>query len=130
MKKKIITAPGLPRPLGIYSQAVKVEGNQFLFISGTTARDGQGNIVGKGDPIAQTRQVLENIKKILDAAGGTFENIVKVTVFVTDMRHFKDIHQVRAEYFKKDFPASTLVQVNSLASPELLIEMEAVAVLD
>ena len=130
MEKKVITAPGLPKPLGVYSQAVKVRANQFLFVSGTTARDEQGNIVGKGDPRAQTRQVLENIKKILDEAGGTFESIVKVTVFITDMRHFREIHEVRAEYFKKDFPASALVQVSALASPDLLIEMEAVAVLN
>ncbi len=129
MKKNIITAEGLSKPLGIYSQAVKAEGNRLLFISGTTARDKDGNIVGKGDMKAQTRQVLENMKKILNAAGATFDNIVKVTVFITDMRRFSEIHEVRAQYFKKDFPASTLVQVSALASPDLMIEIEAVAVL-
>ncbi len=130
MKKEIITAEGLCQPLGIYSPAVRARGNQFLFISGTTARDKEGNIVGRGDVKIQTRQILENMKKILDQAGATFDNIVKVTVFITDMRHFKEIHEIRAEYFQKDFPASTLVQVSSLSSPELLIEMEAIAVLD
>jgi 2-iminobutanoate/2-iminopropanoate deaminase len=130
MRKEIVKAEGLCQPLGIYSHAVKARGNQLLFISGTTARDGEGNIVGRGDIKAQTRQILENMKKILEKAGATFDNIVKVTVFVTDMRHFKEIHEIRSQYFKKDFPASTLVQVSSLSSPELLIEIEAIAVLD
>ncbi len=130
MNKEIVTAKGLSRPLGIYSHAVKAKGNQFLFISGITARDQEGKIVGKGDIKTQTQQVLENMKKVLDTAGATFDNIVKVTVFITDMRNFQEIHEVRARYFKKDFPASTLVQVTSLASPDLLIEIEAIAVLD
>lgn len=130
MRKNIVTSEELCQPLGIYSHAVKAQGNQLLFISGTTARDKEGNVVGKGDVKAQTRQILENMKKILEKAGATFDNIVKVTVFVTDMRHFKEIHEIRAKYFQKDFPASILVQVSSLSSPELLIEMEAVAVLD
>lgn len=130
MKKVIITPKGLSQPLGVYSHAVKAQGNQLLFISGSTARDEKGNVVGKGDIKAQTRQVLENMKKVLDEVGATFDNIVKVTVYITDMRNFKEIHEVRAKYFKKDFPASTLVQVSSLHSPDILIEIEAVAVLD
>ena len=130
MKKEIITPEGLCKPLGIYSHAVKAQGSKFLFISGTTARDKDGNVVGKGDIKAQTRQILENMKKVLDQVGATFDNIVKVTVFITDMANFKEIHEVRAKYFKKDFPASTLVQVSSLYSPDILIEIEAIAVLD
>ncbi len=130
MKKEIITPAGLAKSLGIYSHAVKAQGNQLLFISGTTARDKDGNIVGKGDIKAQTKQILENMKKVLDQVGATFDNIVKVTVFITDMGNFKEIHEVRAKYFKKDFPASTLVQVSSLYTPDILIEMEAIAVLD
>jgi len=86
--------------------------------------------VGKGDMKAQTCQVLENIKAILERAGANFDQIVKVTVYVTDMSRFKEIHEVRAQYFRKDYPASTLVQVSGLVSPEMLIEIEAVAVLD
>ncbi len=130
MKKEIIVSDKLSKPLGIYSQAVKAEGNRLLFISGMTARDKDGNIVGKGDMRAQTRQVLENIKAVLEKAGATFDQIVKVTVYITDMSRFKEIHEVRAQYFKKDYPASTMVQVSGLVSPEMLIEIDAVAVLD
>jgi 2-iminobutanoate/2-iminopropanoate deaminase len=130
MKKEIITSENLSKPLGIYSHAVKITGNQLLFISGITARDKNGNLVGKGDMKLQTQQVLENMKVILDRAGVTFDNIVKVTVFVTDLSRFKDIHDVRAKYFKKDYPASTLVQVSRLVHEDMLIEIEAIAVID
>jgi len=130
MKKEVIISGNLSKPLGIYSHAVKVKGNQLLFISGITARDKNGNIVGKGDIKAQTQQILENMKVILDRVRATFDNIVKVTVFVTDISHLKEIHEVRAKYFKRDYPASTLVQVSRLVSPDMLIEIEAIAVLD
>jgi 2-iminobutanoate/2-iminopropanoate deaminase len=130
MKKEIIIPEGLSQPLGIYSEAVKVKGNHLLFISGITARDQTGAIVGKGNMKRQTEQVLENMKRVLDAAGATFDNIVKVTVFVTDLSHFKEIHEVRAKYFKRDYPASTLVQVSRLVHEDMLIEIEAIAVLD
>jgi 2-iminobutanoate/2-iminopropanoate deaminase len=96
MKKEIIIPEGLSQPLGIYSEAVKVKGNDLLFISGITARDETGAIVGKGNMKKQTEQVLENMKRILDSVGATFDSIVKVTVFVTDLSHFKEIHEVRA----------------------------------
>ncbi len=130
MKKEIITSEKLRKPHGIYSNAVKVKANHLLFIKGTTARDKEGNIVGKGNIKAQTRQIFENIKIILEAAGGTFDHIVKMTLFVTDINQFKEIHEVRAEYFKKDYPASTMVQVSRLAAEDLLIEIEAIAALD
>jgi len=130
MNKEIITSEKLSKPLGIYSQAMKAEGNRLLFISGMTARDKNGDIVGKGDMKAQTRQVLENIKAVLEKASATFDQIVKVTVFITDMSRFQEIHEVRAQYFKKDYPASTMVQVSGLVSPDMLIEIEAIALLD
>jgi reactive intermediate/imine deaminase len=130
MKKEIIVSEKLSKPLGIYSEAVMAEGQRMLFISGMTARDKEGNIVGKGDMKAQTRQVMENIKAVLEKVGATFDQIVKVSVFITDMSRFKEIHEVRAQYFKQDYPASTMVQVSGLVSPELLIEIEAIAVLD
>jgi len=130
MEKEIITTEALGKPLGIYSHAVRVEGNELLFISGITARDKNGNIVGKGDMKLQTQQVLENMKIVLAQAGATFDHVVKVTVFVTDLSRFKDIHEVRARYFKKEYPASTLVQVSRLVDEDMLIEIEAIAVLD
>jgi len=130
MEKEIITSEKLRKPHGIYSHAVKVKANNLLFIKGTTARDRDGNIVGKGDVKAQTRQIFENMKIILETAGATFDNIVKMTLFVIDINQFKEIHEVRAEYFKQDYPASTMVQVSRLASEGLLIEIEAIAALD
>ena len=130
MKKHAIISPRLSKPVGVFSHAVKAEGKQYLFISGVTARDANGNPVGKGDMRAQTKQVLENMKIILEDAGATFDNVVRVTVYVTDLKNCKDIHEVRAQYFKKDFPASTLVQVAGLLHKDLLIEIEAIAVLD
>jgi reactive intermediate/imine deaminase len=92
------------------------------------ARNGAGETVGPGDIRVQTRQVLENVKAVLEAAGATMDDIVKVTVFVIDVTQLAAIHEVRAEYFKRDYPASTLVEVNSLVSPDLMIEIEAIAV--
>ena len=120
----------LSKPVGVFSHAVKAEGKQYLFISGLTARDINGNPVGKGDIRTQTKEILENMKIILDEAGATFENVVRVTVYVTDLKNFKDIHEVRSEYFKNNLPASTLVQVSGLVHKEFLIEIEAIAVLD
>lgn len=115
--------------MGFFSHAVKAEGKQFLFISGLTARDINGNVVGKGDMRAQTRQILENMKIILEEAEASFDQIVRVTVYVTDLKYFKEIHEVRAEYFKGDLPASTLVQVSRLVNEDCMIEIDAIAVL-
>ena len=83
--------------------------------------------VGIGDIEAQTRQVLDNLARVLANVGGRLDDIVKVTVFVTDMAHLDQIHRVRAEYFTPPYPASTLVEVSRLVRPEYLIEIDAVA---
>ncbi len=85
--------------------------------------------MGKGDMKVQTKQILENMKIILEEAEASFDQIVKLTVYVTDMKHFKEIHEVRPQYFKGDLPASTLVQVSRLVNENCLIEINAVAVL-
>ena len=126
MAKQILTSPKLPATRGIFSHGTR-HGNT-VYVSGQVAIDGQGNIVGVGDIKAQTRQVLENIKAVLDQAGATMDDIVKVTVFITDMSQFSEIHEVRAQYFTGTYPASTMVEVRALAFPDLLIEMEAVAI--
>jgi reactive intermediate/imine deaminase len=110
------------------SHGVKVTGGNFVFTSGQVARNPQGEIVGKGDIKVQTRQALENIKSVLETGGATMEDIVKLTVFVIDVKHFSQIHEVRAEYFKTDYPASTLVEITALVHPDMLIEIEAIAV--
>jgi reactive intermediate/imine deaminase len=129
MKKQAIISSKLSKPVGVFSHAVKAEGKQFLFISGLTARNINGNIVGKGDMRVQTKQILENMKIILEEAEASFDHIVKVTVYVTDLNYFKEIHEVRAQYFKGDLPASTLVQVSRLVNEDCMIEIDAIAVL-
>jgi 2-iminobutanoate/2-iminopropanoate deaminase len=128
MQRTIVRSDKLAKPAGVFSAGVKVRAGQLIFVSGQVARNAAGETVGRGDIRAQTRQALENVKAVLEAAGATMDDIVKVTVFVTDVRHLAAIHEVRAEYFRKDYPASTLVEVKSLVSPELMIEIEAIAV--
>ncbi len=116
-----------------FSNAIKVEKkdlSSLLFISGHASIDEKGNLVGKGDIKAQTRQTLENMKSTLIKLGADMDDVVKVTVFVTDMSQFNEIHEVRREFFKKDnYPASTIVEINRLANDDLLIEIEATAVI-
>jgi reactive intermediate/imine deaminase len=128
MQRTIVRSDKLAKPVGVFSAGVKVPAGQLIFVSGQVARNAAGETVGRGDVRAQTRQALENVKAVLEAAGATMDDIAKVTVFVTDVRHLAAIHEVRAEYFLKDYPASTLVEVKSLVSPELMIEIEAMAV--
>jgi enamine deaminase RidA (YjgF/YER057c/UK114 family) len=101
----------------------------LYFISGQVAVDVNGHVVGIGDIRAQTRQVLENIKAALAAVGGTMDDVACVNVFVINMEHLAAIHEVRAEYWQRDYPASTLVQVAGLVHPDYLIEINAVAVI-
>jgi 2-iminobutanoate/2-iminopropanoate deaminase len=128
MEKVLLQSSKLAKPAGIFSSGVKVPVGNLIFVSGQVARNAAGETVGKGNIRAQTRQTLENVKAVLEAAGATMDDIVKVTVFVTDVSHLTAIHEVRAEYFKRDYPASTLVEVKSLVSAELMIEIEAIAV--
>ena len=110
-----------------YSNSIRVEGGPLLFISGQVALDKQSKLVGKGDIRAQATQVLENIKAIIEANGGTMENIVQVTVYVRDIDAFDSISDIRESYFSSDGPASEIVEVSALAWPEFLIEIAAVA---
>ena len=115
-----------------FSQAIKVSKanlESLLFISGQASIDEKGNVVGKGDIKTQTRQTLENMRSVLSQLGATMDDVVKVTIFVTDISHFNEIHEVRREYFKKgNYPASTIVEINRLALEDLMIEIEAIAV--
>lgn len=111
----------------IMSQAIKM-GNT-IYVSGQAALDPDGNVVGKGDMKAQTRQVFENIKTVLGSAGASLGDIVKITVFTTDMSRLGETHEVRAEVLPDPAPASTAVEIKSLVFPDLLIEIEAIAVI-
>ncbi len=121
--------PGAVEPFGVFSSAAWQPEGRVLHISGHVAHDAEGNTVGVGDIQSQTRQTLENIKRVLDTAGGTMSDIAMVTVFVTDMSTLDDIHKVRSEFFDPPYPASSLVEVSRLVRPEYLIEIEAIAVI-
>jgi 2-iminobutanoate/2-iminopropanoate deaminase len=118
---------GLPEPFSHYTDAVRA-GN-LLFVSGCVALDAEGKLVGEGDVVAQARQVFENIGLCLSAAGASFADVVKVTTFLRDIGDRARINPVRQEFFGAARPASTLVEVSRLVRPELLVEIEAIAVL-
>jgi enamine deaminase RidA (YjgF/YER057c/UK114 family) len=121
--------PGVAKPFGIFSNAAFEPPGRRLHIAGQVGVDADWNVVGEGDMVAQTRQVLTNIRTILASAGGTMDDIVSVIVYVTDMAPLMDVHKVREAFFNKPYPASTLVQVPALVKPEFLIEISAIAVI-
>lgn len=114
----------------LYSHVVAVTGGRTIYVSGQLARNAKGEAVGKGDMGAQLRQVGENIKTALAAAGATLDDIVKTTTYVTDIEEFFRHVDIRAEYFARSLPTSTTVEVSSLAHPDYLVEVEVVAVRD
>lgn len=131
MPKKIVPGEGLATTMGPYSHCVIGVGKQLVFIAGQVPQDARGNLVGRGDIETQTRQVLANLKTAVEAAGGTVADICKITIFVVglDEAAYSVIAQTRREFFATEFPASTMVEVKSLASPDWLIEIEAYAVI-
>lgn len=130
MSKRIVINPGGSRA-GRYtfSPGVIKEG-KLLFISGLTATDDQGNIVGKGDIVTQARVIFEKIGEILETAGATFDDVVKTVDYITTTENYRGTADVRREFFSTDFPAATGVIVAGLLRPDALIEIEAVAVID
>ena len=128
MTKKQIQSDKIRQPSGHFSQAISIEAKgKLVFLSGMTARRADGTIAGVGDIEAQTRQVCENLKAAVEAAGGTMDDICRVDVYVRNMEHFDKIHKVRREYFKAPAPASTMVEVTKMTSPDYLIEINAIA---
>ncbi|MGV3657912.1 MAG: RidA family protein [Chitinophagaceae bacterium] len=125
MEKKIINTPTAPAPIGPYNQAVMVNGT--LYISGQICIDpATGNMKNK-DVQEETHQVMHNLRSILDAAGLSFNNVVKTTIFITDMNRFSEINEVYGKYFEGDFPARETVQVSAL--PKFVnVEISMIAV--
>jgi len=126
--KKIINPKNVHRRPN-YNQGILVDGGKLLFIAGQTAVDAKGNFVGKGDIEAQARQVYENMKAVLDDAGGSFDDIVKTTIYITDIKHREGLHKIRKQYFTGDQATSTLLIIKGLAREEFLMEVEAIAVI-
>lgn len=122
-------APGLFEP-PTYTQGIRVNQAQtILFLSGQVAYTPEGTAAFPGDFKAQARGAYEAIKALVESQGGTMANVIKLTNFVTDMKYRADLGAVREEFFGRKGPASTLVEVSALAFPDLMVEIEAIAVL-
>ncbi len=127
MKRTAYQPPDVFVPAGkTYSHGVIVEAGKTLYVAGQTSRDKQGNIVCRGDAAGQTRQALENMKKVIEGAGGKMEDVAKTTVFITDIKNREAVGRVRQEFFKGEPPANTLLVVAGLADPAFLVEIEAI----
>jgi len=127
--KRVIQPKTLSDPRPRYSQGIATTSGKLLFIAGQTASDKDGNVVGKGDIRAQTEQVFANLKAVLKTAGGTLDNLVMTTTYITDREYREGYNEVRRGQYKKNPPTSTLVIVKGLAHPDYLIEIAGIAVL-
>ncbi len=126
---RYVNPSGLAKPTG-YSHVVIAPDGRTVYIAGQVAFDSTGAVVGQGDFAAQAEQVYRNLERALQSVGGTMADLVKTTTFITDIKNLPALREVRSRRLSKTQPpANTLLQVSSLARPELLIEIEAVAVL-
>jgi 2-iminobutanoate/2-iminopropanoate deaminase len=125
--ERIRTEPDPYEPFRL-AQGYRV--GDLLFVSGQAAIDEDGQLVGEGDFDAQADQTFRNLQRVLEAGGSSLANVVKVTIFLRDMKSFPKIVELRGRWFTPPYPADTIVEVSSLAFPELLIEIEAIAVAD
>ncbi len=128
MERRVIQPSGMLDPQRRYSLGWRV-GNT-IYTAGQLASNAEGKLVGPNDIHAQTRRVWEKLSQILEAEGAKLSDVVKTTVFITDLRYREGYQEIRNELFKSDAPASTIVQVVALALPGALIEIEAIAVVD
>jgi len=130
MPKHQVLSDKIHTPLGHFSHATVIEATgRLVFISGMTARRPDGSIAGIGDIEVQTRQVCTNLEAAVEAAGGSMADICRVDVYVRNIEHCDLIHKVRKEFFEAPLPASTMVEVPKMVSPDYLIEISAIAVL-
>ncbi|CUT01196.1 endoribonuclease L-PSP [Candidatus Kryptobacter tengchongensis] len=125
VEKKIVYTEKAPKPVGPYSQAV-IAGD-FIFTAGQIPIDPKTNQVVQGDIKEQTKQVLENLKAVLEASGATFDDVVKVTVYMRDLNEFSAMNEIYSEYFKNSPPARTTVEVSRLPR-DVKVEIDLIAV--
>jgi 2-iminobutanoate/2-iminopropanoate deaminase len=119
--------PTEAQPVANYKMATRMEGGRLLYIAGQVARDADGEVLGKGDIRAQARQVFQNVRNVLRAAGGDLGDLLKITTYITNLDDFPAVAEIRSGFFPGTLPASTLIVVSRLAQPELLIEVEGMA---
>jgi reactive intermediate/imine deaminase len=127
---QLLVPETMPQSVG-YSQVAIVTGGSMVFVAGQVALDTSGNVVGKEDFRTQVQQVFENLKAAIEAAGGTFNDVIKLNSYFLDLSHLPAFREVRDRYINlKNPPASTAIQVSRLFRPEFLVEIEAVAVVE
>ncbi|PYM27865.1 MAG: RidA family protein [Candidatus Rokuibacteriota bacterium] len=128
MKMQRVSSPKLNEPApGTWSNC-RVYGNQ-VFIAGMTAGDGKGGVLGDGSVYSLARETFTKIKHLIEAAGGTMNDVIRVDIYVTDIKQREDVWKARREFFSGDFPTSTLVEVRALAIPQLMVEVNAIGFL-
>ena len=129
MMKKALTVETVAPPCGPYSHsyAVTLGDQKLIFLAGQYATDREGGLVGKGDMFTQTQQTLLNIEEVLHANGATFNDVIKITTFVTDMSKRSEVSRARAAFLSDPPPASTLIEVTKFVDPDYLIEMDVIA---
>jgi enamine deaminase RidA (YjgF/YER057c/UK114 family) len=128
VKRQRVSSGTSWEPIVGYSRAVRV-GNQ-IWVSGTTATDREGRVVGQGDPYAQAKQAIANIERALESAGAGLADVVRTRIYVTDIGHWEAIGRAHGEAFRDVRPACAMVEVSRLIDPAMLVEIEADAVVD
>ena len=129
MAKRVKISSGTKwEPIVGYSRVVRV--GKIVHVSGTTATDSQGNLIGVGDAGAQTFQALKNVQRALESVGAKLEDVVRTRIFVTDISKWEEIGKAHGAFFKEIRPTTTMVEVRNLVNPEMLVEIEAEAILD
>ncbi len=127
--KRILVSSGAPwEPVVGYSRAIRV--GRYVHVSGTAAVDESGNVIGKGDPYEQTMYICRKIKSALEQAGATIDQVVRTRMYVTDIGRWEEVGRAHGEFFRGIGPATSMVEVKRLISPEMLVEIEAEAIID
>ena len=134
LQRTVLNPATAPKPLGAYSHGIKVTAGSLLYVAGQVGVDSNGELVGRGDVAAQTRQVFQNIGHILDAAGATFSNLVELTTYLVGRNAIQGFIEARTAIFpglfpSGDYPPNTLLLIDGLIREEFLVEIKAVAAL-